>query len=465
MDNQQTIYRRIKTLSNISVLLVVLFFVGCSGIPTPEERQARRDQESVRELFRPGDQKPRLPDLNEKSNLTDFIKYALLNHPKVESSYYDWMASVERITTARSLPDPRLTFESDIADIVMSLVPGFMVDLPGPGKLRAAANVSSAETEARYYSFESSILEAAFAVKKAYYQMHFLDSRIAVNRKTLDLLNDLETLARSQNEVGKVTLQDVLRAQIEKDRLQTEIANLEDSRKPLLALFKGALGLTSEERLTVFPQRFESTDLNLSSEQLLEKAFSRNPRLKMLEAEVRRADASLTLAYKARVPDFSVGLEADAKAFPVIFTPQFSATLPIWRDKIAAQIAEAEAGKRASEAQLSSAQINLAIEFAEKSFMFRESSRNLSLLQERLIPKARQSLEVARTGYLSGQIDFLNLINAEQTLLGFQLNEVEAMTRRELVLAELSLLVVGQIPNVSPVLSKSQDTKFRNKNR
>ena len=86
--------------------------------------------------------------------------------------------------------------------------------------------------------------------------------------------------------------------------------------------------------------------------------------------------------------------------------------------------------------------------------MFREASRNLELLTERLLPKARQSLEVARAAYLSGQLDFLNLIDAERTLFGIQLSEVEARTQRELVLAELSLVIVGVPPAHAPVLGQ-----------
>jgi outer membrane protein TolC len=85
--------------------------------------------------------------------------------------------------------------------------------------------------------------------------------------------------------------------------------------------------------------------------------------------------------------------------------------------------------------------------------MFRESSRNLGLLTERLLPKARQSLDVAQSGYVSGRVDFLNLLDAERTLLEFQLSEVEARVQRELALAELSLLILGTPPANAPVLS------------
>lgn len=452
-----SLHHTITTLTlAASVIVVATLLSGCVGMRTEGERRARQDQETVEQVYRPSGERPALPKLDTNAPLHDFLLFAMLNQPQVEAAYFDWAASVRRITVERSLPDPRITFQSDIADTVMSLMPGLMMDFPGPGKLKAAANVATAESDTRYFLFESAVLQTAFALKKAYYQLYFLDAKVSVNRQTLALVTDLEKLARTQNEVGKVTLQDVLRAQIEQDRLTTEIINLDDSHNPLLAQFKAALGLASEQPNPPVPARFESTPLDLSSDQLFATALARNPRLKAMEAEVRRADASLRLAYKSRVPDFNVGVEVDAKASPVFVTPQLGVTLPIWRDKIAAEIAGAQAGQRAAQARLSAEQIALAVEFAEKTFMFRESSRNLALLQERLLPKARQSVEVARAAYLSGQLDFLNLIDAQRTLLGFQLSEVEARTQRELALAELSLLILGQPPANAPVLSPAQ---------
>ncbi len=446
-----------------SVIVSVLLLAGCVGVQTEGEKRARQDQESVGQVYRPSGERPTLPKLDTNAPLQDFLLFAMLNQPQVEAAYFDWAASVRRITVERSLPDPRLTFQSDIAGMVMSLMPGLMMDFPGPGKLKAAAGVATAESEARYFVFEWSVLQTAFALKKAYYELHFLGAKVGVNQETLRLTGEIEKLARAQNEVGKVTLQDVLRAQIEHERLTTEIENLEDSRNPLLAQFKAALGLKAEDIAPPEPQKFESTPLDLTSDKLFATALVRNPRLKAMEAEVRRADASIRVAYKARVPDSSLGVEVDEKASPIFVTPQLGVTLPIWRDKIAAQIAGAQAGKRASEARLTAEQIALAVEFAEKTFMFRESSRTLELLTQRLLPKARQSLEVAQSGYVSGKVDFLNLLDAERTLLAFQLSEVEARVQRELALAEVSLLILGTPPAGAPVLpNKAIPTKERN---
>jgi outer membrane protein TolC len=449
-------FKRALYLTTAGFLGVALLaLAGCKGVPTRAEKDARRQIQEAGKNYRPNDQKPVLPILTTNSSLGDYLTFALLNQPGVEVAYYDWAASVERITTARSLPDPQLTFQMDIQNVVTSIMPGLMANFPWLGKLQGGAGVASAESQAKYYAFQSAVLKSAYDVKKAYYQLFFLEEKIHVNRENLNLLAGLEKLARAQNEVGKVTLQDVLRAQIEQARLNTGIANLEDSRNSFLAQFKAALGLKAHDSTPPIPRNFESTPLDLTSDKLLETAMAQNTRLKALEAEVRTAEVSIVLARKARRPDFSLGLMADAQMDPTLYRPLGTMTLPIWRDKLAAQIAEAQANKRSAEARLSDEQIALAVNFADRSFQYREATRNLALLNDQLLPKARLSLEVARSGYLGGQIDFFNLTDAERTLLNFELDRVDATMQREITLAELSLIIVGMPPADSSTESKS----------
>ena len=443
--------KRIRHLLLPGIALALLA-AGCRGIPTAGEKSARRDLAAVAERYPSQTHRQALPLLTPDAGMSNFLAYALLNSPDVASAYNDWAASVERITVERSLPDPKLTFQAYIQDALTSLMPGLMQDLPGPGKLAVAARVATAESRAKYFAFESAVLQAAFDFKSAYYNLHFLDERLRINRQTLALLADLEATARSRNEVGKATLQDVYRAQIERDQLTTVITNLDDSRGSLFAQFKASLGLAHDQPDPPVPATFVSTPLDLNPDDLLATAFARNPRLKAAEAEVRLAEAAIAQARKSEVPDFSAGLQAEVYT-PPFYWPQASMTLPVWRDKIAAQIAAAQAGKRAAKARLTAGQIKLTVDFAARTYDYREITRNLALLENQLIPKARQSLEIARAAYLSGQIDFFNLMDAQRACLNFQLEDVQERTRREITLADLSLGIAGLAPPGAPVLA------------
>ena len=194
-----------------------VFLSGCVGIQTLSERQARSDVKTLGETYRPGDRKAMLPVLDSNATLATLLTYAMLNQPRVEAAYYEYAAQVERITLARSLSDPRFTFQMDITNVISSIMPGLMIDIPWPTKLTARADVASAVSRARYFDYENTVLLTAFEVKRPYYQLHFLSERIRLNRKMLILMNEVEEIARAQNESGKVTMQDVLRVQIEQD--------------------------------------------------------------------------------------------------------------------------------------------------------------------------------------------------------------------------------------------------------
>ncbi len=428
--------------------------LGCAGTPGSSEQAARSDLSQIAERYRPDGDQPALPTLTEESSLGDFLRFAMLNDPRVEATYYEWAAAVERITPARSLPDPRLTFEADITDTIETLMPGLMVDLPGPGKLAAAGESMAAESRASYFAFERAILRTALAVKTAYYRLHFLEESIRVEGETLRLLSELEQLAQQQNAAGRVTLQDVLRAQIARDQVETEILNLEDSRAPLAAELKSALGLGPQDAPPPIPRTFEFSTGDPNPDDLLATALARNPDLRAMQEDIERAEASLRLARKSGVPDFTLGLEVDVKADPTLFRPSAGMTLPIWRDKIAAQIAAAQADKHAARARLSAEQVEIAAELASMLFMYREASRNDELLRGKLLPKSHQSLDAARAGYVNGRASFLDVIDAQRTLLDFELERIEAGTQRELSLAALSLAIAGVAPEGAPVLAE-----------
>ena len=84
--------------------------LGCAGARTPAELSAREDVLKVAARYRPGDAKPKMPRLTPDSGIEDYLRFAMLNSPGIETAYYEWAASIEQITTARSLPSsgPRL---------------------------------------------------------------------------------------------------------------------------------------------------------------------------------------------------------------------------------------------------------------------------------------------------------------------------------------------------------------------
>src|ERR1041385_3840774 len=92
-----------SALSLVALSVTPWLLQGCKGIATESENSIRNEQQFFFAEYRPEGPKPVLPPLTAESSLSNYLSYAVLNHPKVEVAYYDWAASIERITQARSL--------------------------------------------------------------------------------------------------------------------------------------------------------------------------------------------------------------------------------------------------------------------------------------------------------------------------------------------------------------------------
>ena len=455
-----TVRRLIPSFPLLAALLAAALagLAGCQGTPTKNEKLARRDLKDIASRYRPEGARPSLPALTDNATLANLMEYALLNSPGVESAYFDWVVSIEGITTARSQPDPMLQFGLTISGGIPSLSASLTSDpgmnWPGPGKLPLRGDAAYGDSLKKRSVFDGELLSAALAVKRVYYETWTLQEQIRRTREMLALVENIEAIARQRLTVGKTTQQEVLRAQMERDRLRNQLAGLEDSRRLEASRLRSALGMTPDDNLPAITARLDPAAEQLTEQSLLQTAFERNPRLKEMQGEVFQAMALYQLAKKSNVPDYSWGIGAGVGPGPVSIMPSFGITLPVWRDKIEAQVAAGRGGLDAANAKLSSEKIDLAVRFAESAYAWRDANRGVQLYHTLLIPKAKFALDSSRADYVGGDSAFSDLLDAEKTLIEYQMADAEATGRREIALAETSLVILGRWPeNVKPIVT------------
>lgn len=424
----------------------LLVGLGCRGVPTEPERLARREVHQIAGRLHLADESPVTVPEGPSVSLEDYVRFAVLRHPGVRSAWWTWAAAVEQITVERSLPDPRVSFEADVTEILMTAMPGLMQDLPGPGKRKAAALVASAESEILRVRFEQSVLETAFRVRSTFYRIHALEEELTARRQLVELLEGWEAAMRGQSAVNRLSLEEIYRLRNERDRLMTEVSNLEQQQLALRREWQSALGLGPGEAAPTWPAQVESTPLEFPVERLWERAFAQNPGLRRLEAEVRKAAAELALAERAGVPDFNLGLMVDVKSAPLMWRPLAGMSLPLWRDKLDATRARARAREQAAQAAREEGELQLAAELAWKMAEYQELTRNLRTLQERVWPEIELALGIVRGRFQTGQSDYRELMELERRRLELATEAARVRGRRESLVAELVVLVAGALP-------------------
>jgi len=173
--------------------------------------------------------------------------------------------------------------------------------------------------------------------------------------------------------------------------------------------------------------------------------------LAALRHRTEAARSASRLAGRGRLPDLTLGvdwIQVDGASRPnvedsgqdaVMVTA--SVNLPLWFGAEGSERSSARARTVASERDLQDQRHRLRSELAEAAFDLRDAERRLELHDTSLLPRARQSLEVTEHAFVAGEVAFLDLIDAQRTLLEFELARARARADRANATARLDALL------------------------
>lgn len=455
--DSRTRHRTMKPTLATAVLTASagLFLAGCTGVAIPAEKTARAHADRIGQQLRPADAPPPLPQLTATSGADDYLRFALLKHPAVLAAYYDWRASVENITPARSLPDPKLTLQADISNTLMSFMPGLMFDLMEKDKLSAMGREAAAASDVSFRAYVATVLRTAAEVRQAWIELAYVDEALRLRQTSLDAVEQSVAVASTEYTTGRgmPTLERQVLFLNQAVQLHATLAALDDRRTAARTRFKSALGLTPDEIDPPWPHLPLAATTLPSESEVWAIASRVNPDLASMRAMVDMTVAAAEVAANTGKPDISLGLEADLQAVPVILRPSGSVTLPVWRDKLAATIAAAQARRGAAAARLNAEQLNLAVEIAQMFYMVREADRMIASIDTAGLPNLERSLASSEAAYQSGMNGPGMISETHVMASAMRLERLEALRQRETAATDLLLTIAAVAPADTALLA------------
>lgn len=448
-------------LSLLFVMSAALVLGGCTLAPSAGEQHARDQVARIGSELRPSIGKPVLPTLSAASPLAEYVRFAALNHPAVQASYLDWRAAVSAVAPNRALPDPQFTFQADIADTVMSVMPGLMFDVMSPGKRRAMAEEALGSANVAYRAYVASVLNVAARVRKAAIDLAYVDEALRLRDESIAALDQATNLAGAAYSTGQgmATLETQVRLANEVAKIRSEITALTDRQHAARASFKAALGLSPLDADPSWPALTLTATPLPSADELWQRARNVNPELGQMRAMVDMAMAQVEVARKAGTPDFTVGAMADVKADPLMVRPTATVTLPIWREKIRANIAAAESRRDAAAARVSAEEINLAAEIAQMLYMVRESDLMIGYIERTALPNYDRAIASVAASYQAGMGSPAMIPETRVMQIGMRLERIAALRDRENAVTDLLLLTADVGPTGTSLLNAPESSR------
>lgn len=388
------------------------------------------------------------------TNLTleSALQYGAENNPKLQAAFNQWKGAEQNIAVQKGLPDPMLTYGYYFDSVETRVGPqnqafGLAQKFPAFGKLGLQKTIAADQAGAAAERYRREKLNLGSTIALAYAELYFLKRSIDITQERIVLVRDLEQVARARYKAG-APLAATLQAQVELGRLEDRLNSLNDLRQPQTARLNAALNRPRGTNLP-WPASLPYRAAGADADALRKNLHSTSPELAELASDVAMGAHRVQLARRERLPDFTLGVQyidtgnaampvADSGKDPLIGT--IGINLPLWIGKNRARVAAAEYQRTAAQRMLENRAQTLDADIRQTLFNLRDADRKIILYKQNLIPKAEQSLEVSRKAYEAGQLEFINLIDAERMLLEFDLASERALADHLVARAELSRL-------------------------
>jgi outer membrane protein TolC len=448
-------------------MVVVGAAISLAGCATTGESAAReRWREAHTRVYEPaGSTDAPAAAPGEISTLEELLALAEMRNRGVRAAHDRWRAALEEVPQASALPDPRVSYAYFIEPIETRVGPqrqrfGVAQRIPLFGKLGLRGEAAVHTANAAGARVETLRRELRYRVTKLWNDTYHLQRAIAVTEENVELVGNLENVALARYSAGEASHAAVIRAQVELGRLEDRLLSLRDRRTSLVAALNAELDRPSAAPIA-WPDSIDTRTVALSDEALRAALVDANPELSRI-ASMREKEASAArLAGRSAIPDLTLGFEyidTDEARFPNVAdsgqdaaVAMASIEIPLWFGKYRAEKASAEARRVAAESEYEQLRSRLLADLEHVLYELRDAERQVELYAHTLLPRARQSLEVTQDAFTSGRNDFLDLIDAQRTLLEFELSYERARADLATRRARLEQIVGVDLDAATPI--------------
>jgi cobalt-zinc-cadmium efflux system outer membrane protein len=393
----------------------------------------------------------------QTDSLKDLINIAIDVSPKIKMLEMKKLATSNRIEQNSNLPDPMLTLGlanlpvnsfSFTQEPMTGKIVGLSQAFPFPGKLSEQADVNRKDVDIS----EQEILDAKNEIRKnvikSYDELMFVRKAIEIAESSKKLLKNIAEIVRTKYSVSSASQQNLLKVELEITNLNEKIEDLKSKESTQLAILNALLlrPVEAEIRTNNFPEiKYRS----FTVEDLVDSSKIHRPFLEGIQEAKQKEMLKQSLAKYDYYPNFNLALQYSFRdkiektntPLDDFFSVMVGISLPLnYGGKVSSKVEEAESMQK-----LYDEQYNMSLQVLRSSFgtsiaKLNSLKERIKLISEGSLIQATENLKTTLTSYQVGQVDFLNVIDAQNSLLKIENDLYRLKTDYLNEIAELEFL-------------------------
>lgn len=386
-------------------------------------------------------QTPVFVELSEPLRLDQAIRYAIEHNPTLSAARREVTATEGQILQGSLRPNPEFIYQADdvsrasrtsTAEVGVPFETGgkreARVRAAGLGREVALAELGSAELRLR-----SAVIAAFFDVLAAQELRNTAEESVRLAQRATDI-------AAKRVAAGKISPVEETRARVAEAGARVALnqseSELRNSRRRLASLWGNTAPSFTEASGDV-----EQIPPPPAAELILER-LPNAPQLRRAQRELERRKSLVTLEQARSVPDFTVSLGVKRtldlpgeQALVALKVP-----LPIF-NRNQGNLQEALRREDKAAEELQATQTALAATALQALENVSARRRDAELLRHEVLPGARSTYEAATIGFENGKFSFLEVLDAQRTLIAAKSQYLIALANFHRAQAELESLM------------------------
>ncbi len=370
---------------------------------------------------------PIIPATGRTLTLDQAVDMALSANPGLRARALDVTIAAAERRQAGLLPNPTVSYTTEgtqRGSRTRTFELSQLVELGG----KRRARIELAERESRLAAADVSVARADLRadLTAAYFNALGAQERAGLARASLEIASKARTAADKRVAAGRVSPVELSRATVAESAARLDLTQAEGE----LAIAQGMLaaywGQTRPEILTlVEPANGIAV---LPSLEVLRTQLANSPQLQRARLQVEREQAQVSVERAQRMPDLTlvVGRQKDEEMGRSQTVLGVSVPLPLFnrnQGRLQASLSRADKAQAEREAQKLQLEQTLSSTY-HRAQLAKEQVRTM---RQEILPEARRVFDAAVIGFEAGKFNFLDVLDAQRTLLQSRAQYVQAL--------------------------------------
>lgn len=357
-------------------------------------------------------------------------------------------AQEDRAVSDSQLPDPMLrtalanvptdSFAFGREPMTQAQV-GLRQEIPRGSTLRLNREKREGEAEIERMLRETTIRNVELAVRLAWFDKYYASNAEAIVGESRTAVSDLIDALSASYAQGKLTSQDVLRAELELSLLDDKLTEFDQRRAIAEAELSRYIGANASRPA---PDGMPALPPPGTVEEI-EARLVRHPVIRVSDAMIGVEETDVALAKQAYKPAWAIegGYGARGADRPDFASVGVSLTIPLFTGKRQDRaLSAARKDKSAAELDRAMTLLDLRRDLIRAYADWSQLERRVSLYDDAVVKRAGETADASIAAYGGGRADFPELIRSQLAELDAELKRLELKVARAKAWARLKFL-------------------------